>query len=147
MSDRPKNLPKSRIEKLDRVLARDPDAFAARFERAGLHREQGAYEAAKQDYLELLRRRPTDFGVLNDFGNLVLKAGYKHAARSLFSEAVRYHPDNPKGRVNLATLLFLLDEHDEARAHFEAALRADPGHIHAHRGMGNLLAEIGDAAL
>ena len=83
MSDRSKNLPKSRIEKLDRVLARDPDAFAARFERAGLHREQGAYEAAKQDYLELLRRRPTDFGVLNDFGNLVLKAGYKDAARSL----------------------------------------------------------------
>ena len=146
MSDRPQNLPKSRIEKLDRVLARDPDAFAARFERAGLHREQGAYEAAKQDYLELLRRRPTDFGVLNDFGNLVLKAGYKDAARSLFSESVRHHPDNPMGRVNLATLLFLLDEHEEARAHFEAALRADPDHIHAHRGMGNLLAEIGDAA-
>ena len=128
------------------MLARDPDAFAARFERAGLHREQGAYEAAKADYLELLRRRPADFGVLNDFGNLVLKAGYKDAARSLFGEAVRHHPDNPKGRVNLATLLFLLDEHDEARAHFEAALRADPDHIHAHRGMGNLLAEIGDAA-
>jgi tetratricopeptide repeat protein len=146
VSDRSKNLPKSRIEKLDRALARDPDAFAARFERAGLHREQGAYEAAKADYLELLRRRPTDFGVLNDFGNLVLKAGYKDAARSLFGEAVRHHPDNPMGRVNLATLLFLLDEHDEARTHFEAALRADPHHIHAHRGMGNLLAEIGDAA-
>jgi hypothetical protein len=146
VSDRPRNSSKSRIAKLDRVLARDPDAFAARFERAGLHREQGAYEAAKADYLELLRRRPTDFGVLNDFGNLVLKAGYKDAARSLFSEAVRHHPDNPMGRVNLATLLFLLDEHDEARAHFEAALRADPEHIHAHRGMGNLLAEIGDPA-
>jgi hypothetical protein len=146
VSDRSKNLAKSRIEKLDRVLARDPDAFAARFERAGLYREQGAYEAAKADYLELLRRRPTDFGVLNDFGNLVLKAGYKDAARSLFSEAVRHHPDNPMGRVNLATLLFLLDEHDAARSHFEAALRADPDHIHAHRGMGNLLAEIGDAA-
>ncbi len=146
MSDRPRSFSKSRIEKLDRVLVRDPDAFAARFERAGLYREQGAYEAAKADYLELLRRRPTDFGVLNDFGNLVLKAGYKDAARSLFCEAVRHHPDNPMGRVNLATLLFLLDEHDEARTHFEAALCADPDHIHAHRGMGNLLAEIGDAA-
>src|ERR1700684_1666999 len=146
VSDRPKNLAKARIEKLDRVLARDPDAFAARFERAGLHREQGAYEAAKADYLELLRRQQTDFGVLNDFGNLVLQAGYKDAARPLCSEAVRHHPDNPMGRVNLATLLFLVDEHDEARTHFEAALHADPDHIHAHRGMGNLLAEIGDAA-
>jgi len=64
VSDRPRNSSKSRIEKLDRMLARDPDAFAARFERAGLYREQGAYEAAKADYLELLRRRPSDFGVL-----------------------------------------------------------------------------------
>lgn len=147
MSDRPPRAsPKRRIHELDRLLARDPDAIEARVERAGLHREQGDYEAAKRDYLELLRRRPTDFGTLNDFGSLVLKAGYTDAARSLFCEAVRHHPDNPMGRVNLANLLFLLDELDEARGHFEAALQADPDHIHAHRGMGNLLAELGDLA-
>jgi hypothetical protein len=145
VSDRPPRTSISRIYQLDRVLARDPDDVAARFERAGLHREQGAYEAAKQDYLELLRRRPTDFGALNDFGTMVLTAGYKEAARSLFSEAVRHHPDKPMGRVNLGNLLVALDEFEEARAHFEAALRADPDHIHAHRGMGNVLAEIGDA--
>jgi hypothetical protein len=147
VSDRPPRAsPKRRIHELDRLLAREPDAIAARFERAGLHREQGDYEAAKRDYLELLRRRPTDFGTLNDFGSLALKAGYTDAARSLFGEAVRHHPDNPMGRVNLGNLLFLLDELDEARGHFEAALRADPDHIHAHRGMGNLLAELGDMA-
>ncbi len=135
----------ARIRELDRLLARDPDAIAARFERAGLHREQGDYEAAKADYVELLRRQPTDFGALNDFGNLVLKAGYKDAARSLFSEAVRHHPDNPTGRVNLGNLLFHLDEFEAAGAQFEAALRADPEHIHAHRGMGYVLAELGDA--
>jgi Flp pilus assembly protein TadD len=144
VSDRPPRTSTSRIYQLDRVLARDPDDIAARFERAGLHREQGAYEAAKEDYLELLRRRPTDFGALNDFGSMVLTAGYKEAARSLFSEAVRHHPDNPTGRVNLGNLLAALDEFEEARAHFEAALRADPDHIHAHRGIGNVLAEIGE---
>jgi hypothetical protein len=126
------------------VLERDPDAFDARFERAGLLREQGAFEEAKRDYLELIRRRPDDFGALNDFGTLVLKAGYREAARSLFGEAVRQHPDNPNGRVNLANLLLLLGEQTQAREHFEAALKADPGHVHAHRGMGNLLAEQGD---
>ena len=70
-------------------------------------REQGLFEDAKRDYLELLRRTPTDFGVLNDFGTLVLTAGYKDAARSLFSEAVRHHPENPNGHVNLANLLFM----------------------------------------
>ena len=136
----------SRLQALDRSIEQNPDGLKARFERASLLREQGLFEEAKRDYLELLRRAPTDFGALNDFGTLVLNAGYKEAARSLFSEAVRHHPDNPTGRVNLANLLFLLGEPEEARAHFEAALRIDPEHIHAHRGMGNLLAEAGDFA-
>jgi hypothetical protein len=133
-----------RLRQLDQALARDPDAVDARAERAGLLREQGRFEDAKRDYLELLRRRPTDFAALNDFGTLVLDAGYSEAARSLFGEAVRHHPDNPNGHVNLANLLFLIDEQAAARAHFAAALKIDPGHIHAHRGMGNLLAALGD---
>ena len=134
------------MEQLGRELGKNPDALKARFERASLFRELGQFEQAKSDYLELLRRSPTDFGALNDFGTLVLDAGYKEAARSLFSEAVRHHPDNPAGHVNLANLLFLLGEQTEARLHFEHALRIDPDHIHAHRGMGNVLAEIGDSA-
>ena len=113
-----------RIRELDRRLEQDPDARDARFERAGLLREQGLFEDAKRDYLELLRRTPTDFGVLNDFGTLVLTAGYKDAARSLFSEAVRHHPDNPNGHVNLANLLFMSGEQEPARVHFEAALQS-----------------------
>jgi hypothetical protein len=142
----PQNPSNARIAELDGLLERDPDAVTARYERAGLLREQGFFEEAKRDYLELIRRKPGDFGVLNDFGTLVLKAGYRSAARSLFSEAVRHHPNNAIGHVNLANLLLLLGEHEPARPHFEAALRIDPDHIHAHRGLGNLLAELGDAA-
>jgi hypothetical protein len=134
-----------RIEELDRFLAQDPEAYGARFERAGLLREQGLFEEAKRDYLQLLRQAPTDFAVLNDFGTLVLAAGYADAARSLYAEAVRHHPDNANGHVNLANLLFLSDEPEPAKVHFEAALRIHPDHVHAHRGMGNLLAERGDA--
>jgi hypothetical protein len=134
----------ARIEHLNRILAHDPDAIDARFERAGLLREQGRFEEAKRDYLDLIRRRPADFTALNDFGTLVLKAGYTDAARSLFGEAVRHHPDNPMGRVNLASLLFLMGEPEQARQHLDAALRLDPDNVHAHRLMGNLLAETGD---
>jgi Tfp pilus assembly protein PilF len=134
-----------RLSELDHVLERDPEAFDARAERAGLLREEGRFEDAKRDYLELIRRKPDDFAALNDFGTLVLNAGYREAARSLFGEAVRQHPDYASGRVNLANLLFLLGEHPAARAHFEAALQIDPGHVHAHRGMANLLAALGDA--
>jgi hypothetical protein len=147
MSDRPQRDAGSiRIGELGRALHRDPNAVAARFERAGLLRERGRFEEAKRDYLELIRQRPTDFGALNDFGTLVLDAGYREAARSLFGEAVRHHPGNPTGHVNLANLLLLIGEVTQARCHFEAALRIDRDHVHAHRGMGNLLAEIGDEA-
>jgi hypothetical protein len=135
-----------RIGELDRALERNPEDFAARSERAGLLREDGRFEEAKRDYLELIRSRPTDFTALNDFGTLVLNAGYREAARSLFAEAVRHHPHNASGHVNLGNLLLLLGEGAPARHHFEAALRIDPDHIHAHRGMGNLLAALGDDA-
>ena len=138
--------PPDRLAELDRILARDPAATDALRARAALHREQDAFASAKRDYLELIRREPTDFAALNDFGTLVLKAGYREAARSLFTAAVRHHPDNANGRVNLGNLLLLLGELDDARAHFEAALTLDPGHVHAHRGLGNLLAERGDEA-
>lgn len=147
MIDRPQAASRRlRLAALDRSLAQDPGSTEFLFERAGLFREDGRFEEAKRDYLELLRRAPTDFGALNDFGTLVLDAGYKSAARSLFSAAVQHHPDNPRGHINLANLLLAMGEYEEARSHFETALRIDSGHIHAHRGMGNLLAELGDAA-
>jgi len=136
----------ARLRELDAALARDPGFLPALAERAGLLREQGRFEEAKRDYLDLIRRNPGDFGALNDFGTLAFRAGHSAAARSLFSEAVRRHPDNANGHVNLANLLLAIGELDEARRHFEAALRIDADHVHAHRGMGNLLAGLGDAA-
>jgi lipoprotein NlpI len=135
-----------RLDQLDRAIERDPDAIDLRFERASLLREQGSFEPAKRDYLELLRRKPDHFGALNDLGTLLLKAGFKEAARTAYSEAVAYHPNNPKGRVNLGNLLYWLDEEGAARRHFEAALNVDPDHIHAHRGMANILLGLGDEA-
>ena len=142
--DPPANSKADRIAQLDRAIEQDPDAIGPRFERASLLREQGVFEAAKRDYLELLRRQPDHFGVLNDFGTLLLKAGFKDAARTAYSEAVARHPDNPMGHVNLANLLYLVDEEEAARRHYEAALALDPDHVHAHRGMANLLAGLGD---
>lgn len=142
----PPNAKAARIHERDRAIEPDPDSIAAQFEHAGLLRERGLFEEAKRRYLELLRREPTHFGALNDFGTLLLRAGYKTAARTVFAKAVAHHPNNPTGHVNLANLLFLVGELGEARRHFETALKIDPEHIHAHRGMGNLLAELGDAA-
>jgi hypothetical protein len=134
----------ARLAHLDAQLARDPDAIEPRYARASLLREAGRTEEAKRDYLALLQRAPTHYGALNDFGTMLLATGYRGAARTVFEQAVRHHAHRPDGRVNLANLLFKLDELAAARDHFEAALRADPDHVHAHRGLANVHAELGD---
>jgi len=146
MPDRDPQPRATRLARLDAQLAQDPDAIPPRYARASLLREAGRPEEAKRDYLELLRRAPTHFGALNDFGAMLLATGYRDAARTVFEQAVRHHPERADGRVNLANLLLRLGELLLARAHFEAALRIDPDHVHAHRGLGNLLAELGDEA-
>src|ERR1039458_4085860 len=47
-------------------------------------------------------------------------------------------------RVNLANVLYESGEFAPARDHYETALRFDPGHREAHRGLAYVLAEIGD---
>src|ERR1700722_7085350 len=120
------------LEHLDAQLAQNPDAIEPRFARASLLREGGRTEEAKRDCRELLRRPTAHFGALNDFVTMLLATGYRDAARPVFEQAVRHHPDQPSGHVNLANLLFKLDELASARAHFEAALQVDPAHVHAH---------------
>ncbi len=69
--------------------------------------------------------------------------GYRNAAKSLYARAVELHPNNPKGHVNLANLLV---ESDLARAreHYEAALKIDPEHVEANRGMAYVLTRLRD---
>jgi hypothetical protein len=136
----------ARLAQLDAQLAREPNAIEPRYARASLLREADRTEEAKRDYLALLQRAPTHYGALNDFGTMLLATGYRDAARTVFEQAVRHHPDRPDGRVNLANFLFKLDELAAARDHFAAALRVDPDHPHAHRGLANVLAELGDEA-
>jgi glutathione synthase/RimK-type ligase-like ATP-grasp enzyme len=46
--------------------------------------------------------------------------------------------------VNLANLLLRANKHEQAREHYEAALKADPDHAQAHQGLGAVLADNGD---
>jgi tetratricopeptide (TPR) repeat protein len=143
----PRLAQESRLSRLEDVLARQPigtDAIGTEIERAVLLGALDRRQDAQQAFVDILRRAPTHFSALNEFGTLLTNMGAIDAACRVYSEALLHHPDNPMARVNLANLLLRANKHAEAREHYEAVLRIDPDCAEAHQGLGAVLSDIGD---
>ena len=143
----PRLAQESRLRQLEDLLARPrsgDEALETEIERAALLGALDRRQDAQAAFVDILRRWPTNFSALNEFGTLLAGQGAIDAACRVYAEAILHHPDNPMGHVNLANLLLRANKHQEARAHYEAALRADPDHAGAHQGLGAVLADDGD---
>jgi hypothetical protein len=143
----PRLAQEARLRQLEDSLARSGSAFeaiATEIERAVLLAALDRRHDAQLAFIDILRRWPTNFSALNEFGTLLASQGAIEAACRVYAEAILHHPDNPMGHVNLANLLLRANRHDEARAHYEAALKADADHAPAHQGLGAVLADKGD---
>jgi glutathione synthase/RimK-type ligase-like ATP-grasp enzyme len=143
----PRLAQESRLRQLEDLLARprrESDAIDREIERAVLLGALDRRQDAQQAFIDILRRAPTNFSALNEFGTLLTSMGAIDAACRVYSEAITHHPGNPMGHVNLANLLLRANKHEQAREHYEAALRADPNHAPAHQGLGAVLADNGD---
>ncbi len=112
----------------------------------GRQAELGRFEKAKADYLAAIAVAPTHFAALNDFGALLYQHDFRTAARTCYAEAIRHHPDNATGRINLAGALLADGQTDEARVQYVAALSLAPDHPDALQGMANLLQDLGDSS-
>ncbi len=97
-------------------------------------------------WLAVLRTDPTLFEALNSLGCLANATGHRTAARTAWGQAVRCHPGNPVGRVNLGNLLLEDDDVDGACQQFQAVLDSFPDFPEAHQGLARVLAERGDEA-
>ncbi len=135
------------MRELDNVLARasrNEAGISIEIERAALFGALDRRQDAQAAFIDILRRHPTHFSALNEFGTLLAAQGAIDAACRVYAEAILHHPDNPMAHVNLGNLLLRANRHAEARTHYEAALRADPDHAAAHQGMGAVLSDEGD---
>jgi len=145
----PRLAQQARVTELEALLARRPDrgdTVDLEVERAALLGALNRQAEAQQAFIDILRRAPTHFTALNQFGTLLAEMGAIDAACRVYSEAILHHPANPMARVNLANLLLRASRHGEARAQYETALQLDPDHAPAHQGLGAVLADIGDRA-
>jgi len=145
----PRLAQESRLAQLDELLARQPagaTTIGIEIERAVLLAALNRRADAQQAFVDILRRAPTHFSALNEFGTLLTSMGAIDAACRVYSEAILHHPKNPMAYVNLANLLLRANKHLEARAHYETVLRIDPDYAEAHQGLGAVLADLGDRA-
>lgn len=143
----PRRAQEARLAELDAQLALPGDGPARlhnEIERAALLGALDRKAQAQAAFVDILRRHPTHFSALNEFGTWLAAQGAIDAACRVYAEAILHHPDNPMARVNLGNLLLRANRHADARVHYEAALKADPDHAAAHQGMGAVLADEGD---
>ena len=143
----PRLAQEARLRELDAQLALPLDRTAhlpIEIERAALLGALDRKGDAQAAFIDILRRHPTHFSALNEFGTWLAAQGSIDAACRVYAEAILHHPNNPMARVNLGNLLLRANRHAEARAHYEAALDADPDHAAAHQGMGAVLSDEGN---
>jgi glutamate/tyrosine decarboxylase-like PLP-dependent enzyme/Flp pilus assembly protein TadD/glutathione synthase/RimK-type ligase-like ATP-grasp enzyme len=132
---------------IEERIAAEPEAVDLRFERAGLLTELGRTLEARDAYLDVLARAPSDRLALNNLGTLLHGTGYRTAARTAYTEAAARHPHDAMSHVNLANVLYENGEFEAAREHYETALRCVPDYAEAHQGLSYVLAETGDVEL
>ena len=123
---------------------RQGDAVDAAFARASHHDRCGETDAAKAAYLAVLTLDPAHRATLARLGTLLHLTGYKSAALTVFRQAARAHPADPQAHVDLASALLDAQAHAEAAEAFALALRLDPAHERAHRGLAILALREGD---
>ena len=138
-----------RLRDLEELLARAPERIAAdslAVERAALLAALDRRDEAREAFVAILRRSPTHFAALNEFGGFLARIGAIDAACRVYAEAIAHHPDNPVPYINLGNLEWRAGRHEEARGRFEAALKIAPDHAAAHQGLGAVLSDLGDLA-
>jgi tetratricopeptide (TPR) repeat protein len=131
------------LDWIERALAADPQNAELRFGRACALEDLGRTDDAKRAYLAVLQCDASHFGAINNLATMLFAAGLCREAAVLFAEAVKRHPHNVAGYINLANTYFDLGEYSAARDAYEAALALEPDRQAAHQGLGNALTRLG----
>ena len=87
--------------------------------------------------------KPSNFAKLNDLGLKLWNEGKRKEAFEVFLDAVTRFPENATAHSNLAFMFLRGGALDESRAHYETALKLDPKHADARRGLATVLAQLG----
>ncbi len=133
--------------KFEEALAVEPE-FAYALEGLGrCHAEWGDSVRALDYYERAARANPSNPTILTNLGNVYLSTGRLAEAEAALRHAIEVDAvGSSNARVLLARTLVKAGRRDDARAALEGAIAANPNRVEAHRLLGALLDESGDAA-
>jgi Tfp pilus assembly protein PilF len=99
-----------------------PQELALQYER------EGRDQQALAEYQRLVKERPRDSQLLNDFGVFHYDHGHWLDAESQFSKAIQCDPQNQRAWVNLGRALGQQERYQESYAAFARVLRPAEAH-------------------
>ena len=103
---------------------------------AGAPEADSPLARALDDLAGRLDEQPRDAGLLNDYGNLLVHAGFLDAAEAAYRDALAVDPDSLAASYNLGLLELELGRPRAAQKRFHHAIELDPSFGRAHYGLG-----------
>jgi Flp pilus assembly protein TadD len=133
------------LEELDRALTQEPDNVSLLCARAALLLSGGLrYEQAESDLRRASKLDDGNAEVLTNLGILFCKRGrWREAVEPLRRAAEMDHPSRAAAHYYLGDAFNHMDELRDALAAYEAAVRLQPGHWRALKGVGIVLDRMG----
>jgi tetratricopeptide (TPR) repeat protein len=109
-----------------------------------LLKENREFEAAGEQYAFLLRFKPDESFLHNNYGNVFYAQGRVDQAIQEYREALRLGPDSPETHHNLANCLLIKKNADEALVEYRRALGLKPDEFDSRFMLGVAFMEKGD---
>ncbi len=103
------------LEDIDERLEQAPDDIGLVFSRACVLDMLGRSNAARDAYIEVIKRDGAHLGALTNLGTLLFNAGIRSAARLAYQVALKHHPDDVPPLINFGNALLETNELDAVR--------------------------------
>jgi len=129
-------------DSLKRAIALDPGYIDARFNLASVEGAKSEWEAAANDFKQVLAARPENAKALQHLGEVLVywgdelgRAGQHREALLRYREALDLRPNDAHLHGQIGMELAAMARLDEAQVEFERSLRIDPKSEPARQGM------------
>lgn len=136
------------LEKLDRILAKDPDHVKALLERGAARMDVGDTTGARADLDRAVELAPRDPVAWNSRGfHLYSRQNMHHEAIADYDRAIKFDPNYSFAFNNRGWSYFKLGDHEKARKNIRLAGRKRPNNPYVHRNLGMIALVEGDTTV